>query len=196
MSGPVMVTADARDLLRAGADVERLKHAVADHAALHAEIARDAKTLTKQWLLGLTDHKTATTLGAKPFHYQDVAQAIESTSDGQSATVTGPRASRLRAWEGSYTVRPKKAGGFLALPASARTYGRRAMELKDQTEFAHLEGRGLVLLFKGTREVAFTLRRQASIPQDREILPDEEAYQDVITGAITRRMEEAANNLA
>lgn len=183
-------------------ELRALSETLADPAELHAQIAGDAEAFMKAVGPGIAagNHRTAQRLGANPTgHLAAAYQAIESESDATGAALLIPRASRLRAAFGPYTLQPKSSK-YLTIPTHRESYGRRARELDDLFVIAR-PGKGLVLARRdddgpdansrfllranpGKRrsargrdagiEVMYLLVTDAEIPEDPNLIPFEE----------------------
>jgi hypothetical protein len=161
------------------AGLQRLRRALSRRSQLHARIAVDALELTQTYVAGIPDHETANRLGAKPtMHLEQAATQIESTSTADAATLKIPRASRLRAAFGPYTVVPTGGRKFLTIPVAAEAYGRRAKTFKD-LQFMRIGPKQTPVLarpsigVKGDSplNVLYVLVRKADIKEDRSLLP-------------------------
>jgi hypothetical protein len=161
----IQVAVEGTDVLR------RLAGGLSNRAPLHARIAVTTRNFVQDHVRGLDQHRTANRLGAQPTgHLATAAKGIESESDERAATLKIPRASRLRAAFGTYTIRPKNGKKYLTIPDNARTYGKRVAEIREPLHFRMVGGRHKALCFKdGT--VAFWLREQVTIKEDRTLLP-------------------------
>lgn len=171
------------------ATLQRLIRGLKDKSGLNARVAVDVLALTQTYVAGIPDHKTANRLGAAPTnHLEKVSTQIESDSNKDQATIKIPKASRLAAAFGPYTVVPKKTDGFLTIPASAESYGRRArtftglkvMRVNPKTK--ELDPAGMLALVRPTIEmqphtpmnVLYLLARKVKIEEDRSLLPFDE----------------------
>jgi hypothetical protein len=161
------------------AGLQRLRRALSRRAQLHARIAVDALELTQTYVAGIPDHKTATRLGATPTnHLEKVATQIESSSTADKATLKIPKASRLRAAFGPYTVVPTGGRKFLTIPIAAEAYGRSAKSFPD-LQFMRVGPKQTPVLARPSIGVKgdtplnalFLLVRKAEIQEDRTLLP-------------------------
>lgn len=167
------------------AQVARVRSALTDRRGLHAEIAGEGERLTRSYLRGLSRHKTAERLGAEPTqHLAAAARGVESESDGIAARVLIPRSSGLYRAFTDFLIRPGSGKTYLTIPADRRTYGRRAGEF--DLAFTIVGGRYPALVFRESGEVAFWLRHEVEIPQDRTLLPSGPAYGVAMRGASAR----------
>lgn len=160
------------------AGLQRLRRALSRRSQLHARIAVDVLETVTTYVADLPFHKTATRLGAKPTnHLENVASRIESASDDKKAVIKIPRASRLRAAFGRYTVLPKEPRKFLTIPVAAESYGRSARSFSDLV-FLRVGPKQTPVLarkpvgVKGSTplNVLFILLRKAEIKEDRRLL--------------------------
>lgn len=160
------------------AGLQRLRRSIARRKQLHARIAVDVLENVQTYVGGLALHETANRLGATPTnHLEKVANQIEAASNESSATIKIPRASRLRAAFGDYTVKPKKPNGFLTIPVAAESYGRRARTFTDLVALRVGPKQTLILArpkvgVKGADSltVLYVLVKEAKIKQDRRLL--------------------------
>jgi hypothetical protein len=168
------------------AGLQRLRKGIGDTAGLaelHSRIAKEAAEFVRQDVASNDDHDSANRLGATPTgHMAKEAKKIGSQSDTYEATILIPRASRLRAAFGSYTVTPGAGHKFLTIPVAKDAYGRRAKEFpEDELFFSNvgpkktpvlarkIDGRGSI-----TMEVMYLLVTEATIPEDRSLIPFED----------------------
>lgn len=102
-----------------------------DLTGAHNAMATAAESALKDFGRNTTqEHRTATRLGAAPTgHLTKAYQQVEGQSDRASARLLIPRASRLRAAFGKYTVRPGPGKTYLTIPVAAEAYGKRAREI-------------------------------------------------------------------
>jgi len=155
--------------------MQRLAGGLDNRAPLHARVAVNALDHVQKYVRGLNRHRTATRLGAAPTnHLHNQAKRIESRSDDLAATLLFPRASRLRAAFGTYTVRPKNGRKYLTIPAHRLTYGKRVSDVEEPLFFKMVGGRFKALCFQkgnlaGT--VAYWLREEVTIKEDRTLVP-------------------------
>lgn len=151
--------------------MQRILAGLEDRTVLHARMASKTELLAVDYVSKLDRHATARELGAKPSdHLAKAAKGIESVSDNDGATLRFPRASRLRAAFGDFTIRPKNGSKYLTIPASAKTYGKRVGEIQEPLHFQMIKERYKALCFKdGT--VAYWLRAEVTIKEDRSLLP-------------------------
>jgi hypothetical protein len=156
--------------------LKRIQDGLSNRARLHARIADAAENFSKDYVQKLhsrdEEHETANRLGAKRTgEFLRISKAIESESNESAAVLRFPRASRIRAAFGGYTVRPVKVK-YLTIPAHRLTYGMRAREF-DNLEFRFL-GRHKALVFSSgpeTGKVAYWLTKERTIKEDRGLLP-------------------------
>ena len=163
----------------APAQAARLRGVLLDRIGMNERVGRDALALVQAHGKTVTavSHKSAESLGANPTgHLEQAYEAVQQTNDATSASLLVPRASRLRAAFGSYTLTPKNGKKFLTIPASADAYGHRAGEFADlfpiRTKANHL------LLCRldstGNLQPMFALVPSATIPEDRGLMPFDE----------------------
>jgi hypothetical protein len=165
-----------------------LTEALANKPAMHERIAREALLFVREFgaKKSQTEHRTANMLGANPTgHLARAYAGIEAAHDATSARLLVPRASRLRAAFGAYTLKPQKSQ-YLTLPIHKDAYGRRAREFED-LDFARMGGAD-----SGTGSQAFLLRRNddgsvdfmyfltksANIKEDASLIPFEQIYNE------------------
>lgn len=161
--------------------LQRIREGLANRAPLHARIAANTEEFTKTYVRALhsrqEEHRTATRLGATPTgEFIRAAKGISSVSDASGATLRFPRASRLRAAFGEYTVRPKNGPKWLTIAAHATTYGHRARVFTN-LKFQFRGQRHAALVFddgpyKG--KVAYWLVKETTIKEDRGLVPFDE----------------------
>ena len=179
------VEVSVAELAKGISDVARLGSTMKDRRGLHAEIAGEGERLTRSYLRGLSRHKTAERLGAQPTqHLAAAARGVESESDREAARVTIPRSTGLYRAFTDFLIRPGSGKTYLTIPADRRTYGRRAGEF--DLAFTIVGGRYPALVFRESGEVAFWLRHEVEIPQDRTLLPSGPAYGVAMRGASAR----------
>ena len=154
-----------------------LTHGLKDKRELHARIAGEAEAFvkTRGVATAANEHRSARRLGARPTgHLERAYQGIEGQSDGEAATLLVPRASRLRAAFGAYTLTPKSGSKYLTIPVAAESYGRRAREFEDLT-FLRVGPRQTAILARtaadGSLETMYVLVKKADIPEDRSLIP-------------------------
>ncbi len=160
------------------AGLQRLSRALSRRKQLHARIAVDVLETVQTYVAGLPFHGTAKRLGAKPTnHLETVANQIEAASDEKQATIKIPRASRLRAAFGPYTVVPTGGRKFLTIPVAAEAYGRSAKTFTD-LQFLRVGPKKTPVLAKpaiGVKgdsplNVLYVLVKKADIKEDRRLL--------------------------
>lgn len=145
---------------------------------LHGRIAKDLKTLVVNHVATDDSHVSANRLGARPTgHMEKAAKRIEAVGEDARAVIKIPRKSRLRAAFGDYTLTPKAGKTYLTIPAHPLTYGRSVRSFPEETfKFAILRAHRHfpVLLFRKGGEVAYWLRKNVEIKEDRTLLPFDE----------------------
>jgi hypothetical protein len=171
---PLKVSADIDGLAETSEGVQRLRNAIADRRQIHAHLAVYGKEKLREDIKGIQSHSTANRLGAAPTeHLAKQARKIEAQSDEAEAVILLPRASRLRAAFGTYTIRPGAGKKFLAIPANARTYGKRPGEMPEKLKFVPFggaAGRFKALVFPDG-EIAYWLKTSATIEEDKTLIP-------------------------
>lgn len=120
-------------------------------------------------------HGTATRLGAQQTgHLEKAAATMLQESDADSATVTISSPGIRRAL-GPLTIRPAKARA-LTIPVHWMAYGKRVGEVARSHPVFRLKGRDvLATTIDGKLTALYVLRASVTIPQDRGILPSDEA---------------------
>lgn len=204
---PTQLTIEVTGADTAEESLQAIRNTLADRRVLHAEMAGNALDFTRQYLLATPSHNTASKLGAKPTNFRARnATAISGESDNEAAILRIPRDTGLGRAFGDITIKPQGGKKFLAIPASAETYGRRAAEwVSDTFDFSIIfTHRGpvpaLVWAKSGgrhkKRDVAFWLRREVTQRQDRTLLPPDEEYiglaRDTIIGHIRSRIAQTS----
>lgn len=160
----------------------RLEHRLTDRTDLHAHIAPQVEELTRSYIRAEAPgrHKTAARLGASPTgHLARAASAVESGHDREQAFITIPRSTGLGRAFRDFELTPKGGKKWLTIPAHRSAYGRRAGEF-DNLQFVPL-GNDLAALVTRTRSdakwtVIYWLKKEVTIPQDRDLLPSDAAY--------------------
>ncbi len=176
MSINVEITYDSADQLT------YLTEALEDKAGMHDRIAREALLFVKEFgsAKSTSEHRTATSLGARPTgHLAKAYAGIEGKSDASSARLLVPRASRLRAAFGAYTLTPQNSE-YLTLPVHREAYGRRAGEFQDLIALRVGPRKSLILAREiegGGLETMYFLTKSVSIPEDATLIPFEEIYE-------------------
>ena len=157
--------------------LQHLGSRCADGAQLHARLAGEAEKFVKERgrQTAATEHRSASRLGAAPTgHLENAYQAVESLSTDSSAALLVPRASRLRAAFGGYTVKPGAGKTYLTIPVAAEAYGKRAGEIEG-LEFMRVGPRKTPILARpdgdGRITTFYLLAKQAAIPEDRGLIP-------------------------
>lgn len=163
----------------APAKAAKLRGIMLDRAEMNASIGRDVLLLVQKHgaKVSAVEHRSAESLGATPTrHLEKAYQAIQPVSDSTTATLLIPRASRLRAAFGTYTIRPTKPGGMLTIPVAAEAYGHRAKEF-DLFPIVVGPLKTPILCRKdgsGNLTTMYLLVPEATIPEDRGLLPFDE----------------------
>lgn len=160
-----------------------LTEALADKPSMHERIARQSLLFVKEFgaQKAQTEHRTASNLGANPTGHLSRAYAgIEAAHDAASARLLVPRASRLRAAFGAYTLKPKNSQ-YLTLPVHKDAYGRRAREFDDLFAVRVGPRKSLVLARQvegGGLETMYFLTKAVNIPEDATLIPFQEIYNE------------------
>ncbi len=120
-------------------------------------------------------HGTAKRLGAQPTgHLEKAAQSTGWTADADAASVTvhSPGISRVFR---PLNIAPKRAQS-LTIPVHALGYGRRASEVSAVYRLFRPKGKDYLMAdVEGTPTVIYLLRKAVTVPQDRSLLPSDEA---------------------
>lgn len=185
------------------AGLARLNRALKRRKELHSRIAVDVLETVQVAVSLNEDHKTANRLGATPTgHMETVASQIESASTDDKSVIKVPRASRLAAAFGSYTVRPKKPNGFLTIPVAAEAYGRTARSFSDLMCLTVGPKKTLILARKpvGVKgdtllSTLYILVKKAEIQEDRSLLPFDDMLDTAVqtTGDYIAELTKEAN---
>lgn len=168
------ITLDTEGLAESAEAVQRLRNALTNRSQLHAHLAVFAKENLREDISSIQSHNTANRLGARPTeHLAKTARKIEAQSNAEEAVILIPRASRLRAAFGTYTINPGAGKKFLAIPASAKTYGKRPREISERLKFVPFGGAGgrfKALTFEDG-EIAYWLKTSVTIKEDKTLIP-------------------------
>lgn len=161
----------------AQAALNGLQVRIQDLPVIHAVMAGAAERFVKDFGARTSqgEHRSATRLGGRQTnHLSRAYQAIESSSDAGAASLFVPRASRLRAAFGAYTVTPGPGKTYLTIPVSGEAYGKRAGEMqglvamrvgpKKTPILARPDGEGRITTH-------FLLAKKADIPADPSLIP-------------------------
>lgn len=160
----------------AGPMLTRIRTGLAARGPLHSKIAGDAEAYLKRTgaTKARTQHRSAERLGATPTkHLEKAYQAIEGTATADSALLSMPRASRLRAAFSEYVSRPGSGKKYLTIPAHKDAYGRRAGEF--DLFFVRVGPRQTPALARKvdgreTMEIMFFLTKAARIKHDPTLI--------------------------
>lgn len=187
---PIPLSVEVRGVDESAASVQAIRSALANRRSLHAQMAQEATSFTRDFLLQTPRHRTAERLGATPTGFRAKnARAIQADSDDEAAIVRMPRSTGLGRAFADITIVPRNGRTYLTIANDAETYGKGVRDFPEDTfEFAIFMGaRGPcpVLLWvedggahrKG--EVAYWLRRKVIQKQDRSLLPSDAGYQEV-----------------
>jgi hypothetical protein len=166
------------DLTNTAAEALQAIHTrLADSGNIHAAMAGSAERFIKNFGTEAASarHGSANRLGAKPTgHLTKAYQDIEAQSDASSARLLVPRASRLRAAFGGYTVRPGAGKTYLTIPVAAEAYGKRAGEIQG-LEFMRVGPKKTPILARpdgnGRITTFYLLAKEADIPADEGLIP-------------------------
>jgi hypothetical protein len=184
---PLKVTANIDGLAETAEAVQRLRHAVADRRQIHARLALFGKEKLRVDIAGIQSHRTANRLGASPTeHLAKQARKIEAQSDATEAVILLPRAGRLRAAYGTYTIKPGAGKKFLAIPANAKTYGKRPGEIQETLKFVPFggaAGRFKALVFPDG-EIAYWLKASITMEEDKTLIPFDILARDLAEEAV------------
>ena len=194
------IKADITGLAESAEAVQRLRGALEDRRQIHAHLAGYGKEKLRTDISALPSHSTANRLGASPTqHLAKSARKIEGQSDDKEAVLLLPRASRLRAAFGSYTLTPGAGKKYLTIPAHASTYGKRAGEFAGGTfsftPFGGAAGRFKALVFKdgaNKGQVGYWLKTSVAIAEDTTLIPFDLLSQDLAKEA-TDYLDEVIN---
>jgi len=159
-------------------------------AKLNAVIATEAEKGTVSYISQIAPgkHKTAQGLGALPTgELERAAFRVTSTSSATEAVVQVPGYLFARTFK-DVTIRPKTAS-FLTIPTAAASYGKRVGTMRHEGWKIFRPGQAQILLgylSKGQKPVKlFALAKSAFQPQDRALLPSDEAYRNMARRAAT-----------
>jgi len=159
----------------ASAALTAMRQRAESPADMYAALAVDTERYLKDYgtAFSAVAHKTARRLGAAPTnHLAEAYQDIAAESDAQSARLTMPRASRLRAAFGEYTAVPGEGKKYLTIPVTAEAYGKRAPMIeglfflragpKKTPMLAKREGKGIKFFY--------FLSEGVTIPEDPKLI--------------------------
>ncbi|MGE9268663.1 MAG: hypothetical protein ACQKBY_11245 [Verrucomicrobiales bacterium] len=156
-----------------------VREALENRAPMHAHMADKVEEFVKKFgrVKARSEHRTAGRLGAKPTgHLSQAYQGIQSRADASGASLLVPRASRLRAAFGKYTITPQSSK-YLTIAVNAEVYGRRAWEF-DDLEFLRVGPKKTPILARDKGEdqleTMYLLVESAEIPEDSSLLPFDE----------------------
>ena len=161
----------------AAEELQGLRTRLANAPMIHAAMAGAAEVFVKDFGARTSqgEHATANRLGANPTgHLAKAYQDIEATSDRSAARLFVPRASRLRAAFGEYTVRPGAGKTYLTIPVAAEAYGKRAGEI-DGLVFMRVGPRKTPILARPDADGGITtfyyLSKESKIKEDAGLIP-------------------------
>lgn len=184
MSNGNGIAIDVVDLV--SAPLALLTAGLEDLASFNAKLSLDELALIQRHLIGiaLDRHDSARRLGAEPsgFWAEADKQSV-ATSDGESATVsiTHPGIGRVAH---DVDIVPGAGKQWLTIPLEASAYGERAYRMSDLF-FVQPTGKEHALLGrrtgkgKGEVEWLYLLLKSVHLPQDRTLLPPDEAFAQV-----------------
>ena len=182
---PTPITIDIIGMAEAAGKMQRIRSGLADRRPLHAAMAVDAQKLTADYVSRSNRHASAQRLGAAPSGFRErAAKRIEGDSNAVAAVVRIPRNTGLGRAFYSITLLPGSGHKFLTIPACAATYGKVVRDFPHGTfAFVIFKERFPVLIWTdkakagGDQIVAYWLRKQIYQPQDRTLLPSNQAYE-------------------
>lgn len=166
-------------------------------AALNRTAAYGLLTLCRKHLKveASRRHASANRLGATPTgHLEDAARTMVSTADATAGEVQifSPGFGRVF---GSLSIKARNARA-LTLPLDAASYGKRAGELRREGwQLFRSPAKGLraILLGKhpGSGEVKalYLLRARVTLPQDRTLLPSDNAMASAVRSALCHHLQ-------
>lgn len=178
--------------IKSNTDLSKLTESLENRTELHGIIATEAEGFLKDsaQYISARNHRTADSLGARrTSHLEQAFEAIEGASDEADARLLIPRASRLRAAFGPYTVKPKSGSKYLTIPVHPDAYGRRAREIADLFVMNRGGGKTPVLARRvegqkdqalrasprarrlTTADILYLLLPEVDIPEDRDLIP-------------------------
>ena len=140
------------------------------------------------------NHSSARRLNASPTgHLERVAMVVQTDAERAALAIHSPGFGRVFH---PVVITPKRAKA-LTLPMAAEAYGRRAGELErlGWTLFTLKTLRGMLMgKSKHTGEVKalYALKSRVTLPQDRSLLPSDEAMEQAVRTAIVRRLQSIA----
>jgi hypothetical protein len=196
-----------------GSRLEQLFAGLTDRTELNEAIAKQELNLTRDYLTEIASyrHKTAESLGGTPTGF--LAKAAEQTSmsaDGKTATVTirSPGIGRV---DHDVTIVPTEGRQWLTPPMAGISYGRTVSQIQEMigkrlfrplkkgakaighkvderhTAIFASEDRMKVLAASdgaGGLKLYFALVASVTQPQDRTLLPSDQAYSDRALAAL------------
>ena len=179
-----------------GPALAAMERRLGDGQAIHTAIATAGEIFVKEFGRRTADqeHRSARRLGATPTgHLLRAYEATESAATGDAASLFFPRASRLRAAFGSYTLTPGNGKKYLTIPVAAEAYGKRAGEITG-LEFMRVGPKKTPLLARPDADGGFTtfylLVKSATIPEDRGLIPFDDLTQEAADAAELYLLEE------
>jgi len=166
--------------------LKQLSSGLQDRTRLNQFIAGRGEALTRDYLFAQAAirHRTANALGATPTgHLERAAESVTSEWNGDDAIIgiTSPGISRVM---GDIEIDPVN-GSYLTIPATAAAYGKRAEEVAQQFGDLHFvpfpNGKKALVAELGTGKdkqeiVMYWLVAHVTLPEDRTLLPSDEAY--------------------
>lgn len=150
-----------------------------DLTGLHRYIGAAAEGQTRKYIRenAKTTHSTATKLRAQPTGYLTKrAELVQGGGDAKQAMITVTGAIFKRAF-GPVTIRPRDKK-MLAIPMRAESYGKRPGEFGDLFVYRAKQGRAFLARKAGDGRLhfLFLLKAVVTLKQDRELLPDDQAF--------------------
>ncbi len=186
---PVTLKIDVTGLAEATGELQLIRKGLADRTQLHAALAVDMVTFTRDFLTADSRHATAQRLGAQPTGFRArSAKYLEADSDAEAAIMRIPRSTGLGRAFGDVVIVPGAGRTYLTIPGCAETYGKVLRDFPAGAfKFAIFHGHrpfpALVWAEDGGThrkgDVAWWLRRSVTQKQDRSLLPSDAAYLEI-----------------
>lgn len=160
---------------------QAVRNALAARQPLHSQMAVDVRGYAQAHLKSDARHASAQALGASPTgHRAKSAAGIEAEGTPAAALMRIPRNTGLGRAFYDMTILPTSGHKYLTIPACAATYGKSVRDFPEGTfELGTVQGRFMALVFRGTTNPAFWLRRRVHQRQDRTLLPADEDFHRV-----------------
>ncbi len=156
-----------------------IEREITDRQPLNEYIGTAAAEGTRMHLRSAAQsrHETSARLGASPTGYLTKRAELVSYTASSSDVVLSLTGAIFKRVFGPVTVKPREKQ-WLAIPAVAEAYGRRARELEGL--FFVLTQKGVAMLARadGDKKIKaiYWLKKSVVLPQDRGLLPTEEQY--------------------